>query len=244
MSKPTEETVIVEEPGRGRYQGLQQFQEGAKKVSGVVYGGFSDFSRFLQRGNVMDLAVGVVMGAAFTAIVNSFVQDLVTPVIGLALQSNLQHSLVVIHCKRENGTKVDVNCFEGRQSGYSTVAIANAAGAVTWNWFVILFARYEHMLTLANFRGNFLQAVFNFLITGFIVYLLVKTYAATFLKVRPPPPKEKTKSCEFCLEDIKVKAKRCKFCGADAPIPHEDVALTSPAHGPPGFHVPFMRRTG
>ncbi|KAI8834661.1 large-conductance mechanosensitive channel [Chytridium lagenaria] len=91
------------------------------------------FHQLSQRGNVVDLAVGVVMGAAFTAIVNSLVNDIITPIIGLATEKNLENTFVVIKCKVVNGTK-DPNCIEGKQGNYSTVTAANAAGALTLNW--------------------------------------------------------------------------------------------------------------
>ena len=52
----------------------------------AVVGFWKDFADFINRGNVIDLAVGVIMGAAFGSIVTSFVNDLVSPLIGLAIR--------------------------------------------------------------------------------------------------------------------------------------------------------------
>ena len=101
---------------------------------------FSEFKTFIMRGNVMDLAVGIVIGAAFTTVVNSFVNDLLMPPIGLALG------------------KVDFANLFVSLSGqpYPSVAAAKAAGAPTLNY------------------GMFINNVINFLIVGFVVFLIVK----------------------------------------------------------------------
>jgi hypothetical protein len=73
---------------------------GAKTVSSV----WDDFRAFLNRGSVMDLAVGIIMGAAFTAVVNSVVTDLISPIIGLATNGvSLEQSFVVMR-KAKNCT--------------------------------------------------------------------------------------------------------------------------------------------
>ncbi|KAJ3191195.1 hypothetical protein HK101_007990 [Irineochytrium annulatum] len=207
-------TTTAEHRRKQPFAAMQQgMQKGATQTVAVVSGAFSDFVRFLKRGNVFDLAVGVVMGSAFTAIVNSFVSDLITPIIALAIQSNLEHAFIVIRCKTfpNNSTKVDPTCTEGNQANYTTVAVANAAGAVTWNW------------------GNFIQICINFLVTGFFVYILVKAYSATFLPAILAPPGPKMRNCEFCLESINAKAKKCKFCTSPNEVQVEVVAVeTSP----------------
>lgn len=102
-------------------------------------GFFSEFKKFAVKGNVIDLAVGVVIGAAFGAITKSLVDDVIMPPLGL-LVSNVDFSslqLVLRDAVVENGEVV--------------------ASAVTLNY------------------GNFLQAVFNFLIIAFAIFLLVRT---------------------------------------------------------------------
>lgn len=104
-----------------------------------------EFQKFLMRGNVMDLAVGIIIGAAFTAIVNSLVGDLIMPIIGLIL----------------NGidfTNIFAVLRDGTPAGpYATLQAAKDAGAATLN------------------VGVFIQALVNFLIIGFVVFMLVRT---------------------------------------------------------------------
>ncbi|KAJ3107665.1 hypothetical protein HDU97_003659 [Phlyctochytrium planicorne] len=201
------------DPNTGRPRGLKKFvKEDLKKTGKAVGSVAQDFINFLKRGNVVDLAVGVVMGAAFTAIVNSVVNDLITPIIGLATENNLENTFVVIKCKKVNGIQTDQTCKVGSQGNYTTVAIANAAGAITINW------------------GRFIQIVINFIIIAAIIYFFVKIYSNTFLRVVPKPA-PKTRPCDYCLEDIKVGATRCKFCGSEQnPQP---AATPGPSSTPP-----------
>ena len=102
-------------------------------------GFFSEFKKFAVKGNVIDLAVGVVIGAAFGGITKSLVDDVIMPPLGL-LVSNVDFSslrLVLREALVENGQVV--------------------AEAVSLNY------------------GNFLQAVFNFLIISFAIFMLVRT---------------------------------------------------------------------
>ena len=101
---------------------------------------FKEFKEFIARGNVMDMAVGIIMGAAFTAIVNSTVTDLITPFIGLAT-------------KGVDFSNLYLNLSGGE---YASLDAAKAAGAATVNY------------------GIFLNAVINFLIVSFVVFILVK----------------------------------------------------------------------
>lgn len=103
-----------------------------------------EFREFAMRGNVLDVAVGIIIGAAFGAIVSSLVADIIMPPIGLAL-GNLDFSNLFVVLKA------------GSPAGpYASVAAAKAAGAVTINY------------------GLFLNAVISFLIISFSVFLLVK----------------------------------------------------------------------
>lgn len=101
---------------------------------------FNEFKNFIAKGNVMDMAVGIIMGAAFTAIVTSLVKDLLNPVIGLFM-GGLDFGSMYINL---SGTE------------YETLAAAQEAGAATFNY------------------GIFINAVINFLIVAFVVFMLVK----------------------------------------------------------------------
>ena len=104
------------------------------------------FREFVMRGNVIDLAVAVIIGAAFTKIVNSLVEDIIMPPIGLLLgKVDFSNLFLVLR----EGAKA--------ASPYATLAEAKAAGAVTLNY------------------GLFLTSVVTFLIVAFVVYLLVRS---------------------------------------------------------------------
>lgn len=101
---------------------------------------FEEFKKFIMRGNVMDLAVGIIIGGAFTTIVNSLVNDIIMPPIGLLL-GGVDFSEIYINL---SGTE------------YASLAAAQEAGAATLN------------------IGLFVNAVINFLIVAFAVFLLVR----------------------------------------------------------------------
>lgn len=86
-----------------------------------------EFREFIAKGNVLDLAIGVIIGAAFTAIVNSFVKDILTPVIGLIGTANFDDRFLVMK--------------QGKSSAaYATIAEASKDGAVTMNYGTFLTA--------------------------------------------------------------------------------------------------------
>ena len=106
------------------------------------------FRDFLMRGNVLDLAVAVIIGSAFTKVVNSLVEDIIMPPIGLVLgKVDFSNLFVVLR----EGAKT--------RGPYATLADARAAGAATFNY------------------GLFLTTLVTFLIVGFVVYLLVRSAA-------------------------------------------------------------------
>jgi large conductance mechanosensitive channel len=141
---------------------------------------FSEFKTFIMRGNVMDLAVGIVIGAAFTTVVNSFVNDLLMPPIGRLLG------------------KVDfANLFVSLNGQpYPSVAAAKAAGAPTFNY------------------GMFINNVINFLIVGFVVFLIVKQ-VNRMQGPAPAPAPSTTRPCPQCAMDIPRAARRCPHCTSD-----------------------------
>ncbi|MGE5538453.1 MAG: large conductance mechanosensitive channel protein MscL [Gemmatimonas sp.] len=134
-----------------------------------------EFREFIARGNVVDLAVGIVIGAAFTSIVNSFVKDILMPPIGL-LTGGVDFSSIFIDLSGQH---------------HPSLAAAQQAGAATIN------------------VGVFLNAVINFLIVSFAVFLLVKQVNRLWRKAEsaPPPPAPPTKS-EVLLEEIRDLLKR------------------------------------
>lgn len=104
------------------------------------------FRDFVMRGNVIDLAVAVIIGAAFTKVVNSLVEDIIMPPIGLLLGNVDVTNLFTV---LKEGTK--------GVGPYATLAEAKAAGAVTLNY------------------GMFLSTIVTFLIVAFVVYLMIRS---------------------------------------------------------------------
>ncbi len=145
-----------------------------------------DFKAFIMRGNVVDLAVGIVIGVAFGAIVNSFVNDILMPPIGLII-GGIDFSSFLLILK------------QGSPAGpYANPAAAKAAGAVTINY------------------GTFILTVISFIIIAAVVFFFVvrpiARYAAPRKAVETTPA---TKDCPFCYTAIPVKATRCPNCTSE-----------------------------
>lgn len=137
---------------------------------------WKDFRAFVLRGNVLDLAVAVIVGAAFGRIVGSLVDDILMPPLGLVLGGVDFKDLFVD--------------LSGRS--FATLAEAQAAGAPT--------LRY----------GLFLNAIVNFLVVAFSVFLVVRQ-VGRFL----PAPDTTTRDCPFCATAIPLAAKRCAHCTSE-----------------------------
>ena len=116
----------------------------------------NEFKDFIAKGNVMDLAVGIIIGAAFTAIVSSLVGDLINPIIGLILGGVDFSNMYVVLSGSEN-----VPANAGLQ-------VARDAGAAVFAY------------------GAFITAVINFLIIAFVVFMLVKAVNAIKSKAEKP----------------------------------------------------------
>jgi large conductance mechanosensitive channel len=146
---------------------------------------FKEFKEFAMRGNVVDMAVGIIIGAAFGTIVNSLVQDVIMPPIGLLL-GNIDFSNLFLVLK------------DGKVPGpYETVALAKAAGAVTIN------------------IGIFINTVISFILVALAVFLLVKTINQLKRQKEAPSAVPTTKECTYCLSTIPIKATRCPNCTSE-----------------------------
>ena len=144
-----------------------------------------EFKEFALRGNVMDMAVGIIIGAAFGTIINSLVQDVLMPPIGLLL-GNVDFSNIFVVLK------------EGKVAGpYASVAAAKAAGAVTTN------------------IGVFINTLISFVIIAFAVFLLVKTMNRLRRQEEAPAAAPTTKECTYCFTSIPIKATRCPHCTSE-----------------------------
>jgi len=144
-----------------------------------------EFKEFAMRGNVIDMAVGIIIGAAFGTIVSSFVADIIMPPVGLLL-GNVDFSNLFMVLK------------EGKVTGpYETVAAAKTAGAVTLNY------------------GVFFNSIISFLIVAFAVFLVIRNVNRLKRKEEAPPAAPTTKECPYCISVIPVKAVRCPHCTAE-----------------------------
>jgi len=138
-----------------------------------------EFKEFAMRGSVVDLAVGVIIGAAFGKMVSSLVEDVMMPPIGRLL-GHVDFSGLFINL---------------REKSYETLAAAKAAGAPTLNY------------------GLFLNAIINFLIVAFCVFLVVQQ-VNRWTKKPAPAAAPTTKECPQCAMTIPMAAKRCGHCTA------------------------------
>ena len=153
---------------------------------------FQEFKEFATRGNVVDLAVGVIIGAAFQKIVTSAVNDLVMPLIGLITgNSNFNDAFFILRLP-EGVAREQV----------TSLATATELGVTTFNY------------------GAFISAVIDFLIMAFVIFLMVKAInKASSLRKKPEeaPAAPTTKTCPYCLSEIPIGATKCPHCTSELP---------------------------
>ena len=151
-----------------------------------------EFKTFIMRGNVMNLAVGVIIGGAFQAIVNSLVNDVISPVISLATKGiNFADKFILLSKPAE-----DV--------AISTVDQAKELGVATLNY------------------GSFITAVINFFIMAIVIFCLVKAINKIMdlgkkKEEEAPAAEPTTKACPFCKSEISIEAVKCPHCTSDIP---------------------------
>ncbi|MGE5439183.1 MAG: large-conductance mechanosensitive channel protein MscL [Bacteroidota bacterium] len=144
-----------------------------------------EFKAFALRGNVIDLAVGIIIGAAFGAIVQSLVKDVIMPPIGLLI-GNVDFSSLFIVLK--HGTT---------PGPYYTIDQAQKAGAVTLN------------------IGLFINTIISFLIIAVSIFMLVKLIKYLEGREEAKPEAPALKKCPYCLSNIDPEATRCAYCTSD-----------------------------
>lgn len=147
---------------------------------------WKDFKEFVLRGNVIDMAVGIIIGAAFATIVKSLVSDIIMPPLGLLL-GNVDFSNLFVVLK--SGTPL---------GPYPSLAEAQKAGAVSINY------------------GVFITSIINFLLVAIPLFLIITGVNRLQKLGKKPavaePVTPATKECPYCLSTIPVKATRCPHC--------------------------------
>jgi large conductance mechanosensitive channel len=146
-----------------------------------------EYKKFAIRGNVIDMAVGIIIGAAFGTVVQSLVKDVLTPPLGLLTGGTDFTNLFVV---LKGGTP---------EAPYATLQAAQDAGAVTIN------------------LGTFVNAVISFLIVSFAVFLLVRYINQLREPDEGPAPPPTIKKCPYCVSDVPIQATRCPHCTSELP---------------------------
>lgn len=146
-----------------------------------------EYKKFAIRGNVIDMAVGIIIGAAFGTVVQSLVKDVLTPPLGLLTGGTDFTNLFIV---LREGTP---------EAPYATLKAAQDAGAVTIN------------------TGTFINAVISFLIVTFAVFLLVRYINQLREPDEGPAPPPTVKKCPYCISDVPIQATRCPECTSELP---------------------------
>jgi large conductance mechanosensitive channel len=145
-----------------------------------------EFRQFILRSNVLDLAIAVIIGVAFGAIVKSLVDDIIMPPVGLLL-GNVDFTDLFVVLK------------EGTIPGpYATLAAAKEVAAVTWRY------------------GVFVNALINFLIIVLAMFLIIKLAIRMMRKeAAQPAPSPTSKECPSCFMQAPLRATRCPHCTSE-----------------------------
>ena len=157
---------------------------------------FSDFKAFALKGNVIDLAVAVVIGGAFGKIITSLVDDLIMPLISLIFKTDFSHWFVVLGGARPIPEElVGAGADALKEAGYSIFHY-----------------------------GNFISLIVNFIIIAFCIFLVVSALkkaqekaAALKKKDEEPAEEKKPRVCPFCKMEIADDATRCPHCTSELP---------------------------
>ena len=148
-----------------------------------------EFQKFIMRGNILDMSIGIIIGAAFNSIVNSFVQDILMPPIGLILSGiDFSNMFIVIKKGADN------------IGNYSSIEAAKNAGAVVIG------------------IGVFINTIITFIITAFSIFIIIKMFNKMQEKIIKKEKEDKDaneKICPYCCSSINIKAGKCPNCTSD-----------------------------
>jgi large conductance mechanosensitive channel len=142
-----------------------------------------EFRKFAVRGNVVDMAVGIIIGGAFGTIAKSLVEDILTPPLGLLLGNVDFNDLFWV--LKAGGTA---------PPPYLTLADAQSAGAVTINY------------------GIFFNNIISFLLVAVAMFLLVRAINQLQRQEEVQPAAPNTKTCPHCATEIPLAAHKCPNC--------------------------------
>lgn len=148
-----------------------------------------EFKTFAMRGNVIDMTVGIIIGAAFGKVVDSMVKDIVMPPLGWMMG---KVDFTNLYLTLPNS--------EGQIVSYPSLEAAQAAGAVTINY------------------GLCINTIISFLIVAFTVFLMIKAInklKEAAVKKEEKEEVETTKKCPRCCSTIDINATKCPHCTAD-----------------------------
>lgn len=145
-----------------------------------------EFKEFAVKGNVVDMAVGIIIGSAFTGVVNSLVKDIIMPPIGLLTGGmNFDNQFLVLKAGADGATQ------------FNSLQAAVDAGATVLKY------------------GSFTTLVLNFIIVAFAVFLLVRAINQLRRKEQEKPTSPTEKNCPYCQSSIAIKATRCPHCTSE-----------------------------
>ena len=137
----------------------------------------------------MDMAIGIIIGSAFGAIIKSLVSDIIMPPIGLLLGDTDFSNLFIV---LEQGKDI--------AAPYASLQAARDAGAVTINY------------------GLFVDTIISFIIVAFVIFLVIRNINKLKREEEAAPaPEPTTKECPFCLSSVAIKATRCAHCTSELP---------------------------
>ncbi len=155
---------------------------------------FKEFKEFAMKGNVVDLAVGVIIGGAFQAIINSVVNDLIMPLIGL-LTGGVNFNEQFLILKLPEGVTAE---------SVTSAAVASELGVTTLNY------------------GALITAILNFVIMAFVIFLMVKFInKLTSLGKKEVVEVKTTRECPYCKSVVSIKAVRCPHCTSELELEEE-----------------------